>query len=110
MIDLNIAVLPPSERLDTLPKCSDADLNFRVVLGEWMQKYDPPHAIGLLRAHRKRPRCRSGEQREERAPFRLIEVHFRPASAGLHDIELAGTSQRVEMTKMDILEWGWGGA
>jgi len=32
----------------------------------------------------------------ELAPFQLIELHSMPTSLSLHDIELAGTSQRVE--------------
>jgi hypothetical protein len=38
---------------------------------------------------------RAAEQRDELAPFHLIELHFRPASAGLHDIEFSYISQRV---------------
>src|SRR5262245_60548654 len=34
MLDLNVAVLRPSERLECLPKCSDAPLYFRIVLGK----------------------------------------------------------------------------
>ena len=39
----------------------------------------------------------SGEaQRYKLAPFQPIESHSMPASLPLHDIELAGTSQRVK--------------
>jgi hypothetical protein len=38
--------------------------------------------------------CRAAEQRDELAPFQLIELHsIPPARAGLQDIELAAISQ-----------------
>jgi hypothetical protein len=38
------------------------------------QHAETPHAVGLLRARRERPRdCRAAEQRDELAPFQLIE-------------------------------------
>ena len=56
-----------------------------------------PHPLRLLRAHRVRPRCHNAaEQRDDLASFHLIQLHFRPAGAGLHDFELAGTSVPVE--------------
>jgi hypothetical protein len=36
----------------------------------------------LLRARRERPRRRATEQRDELAPFQLIELHSVPASQG----------------------------
>ena len=55
---------------------------------------DTAHALGLLRARRQRPRCcGASKQREELAPFQLIELHSAPASAALHDSELGGISQ-----------------
>jgi len=61
MRNLNIAVLRPSERLKALPKYCDAFLYFRIALGERMQEHDAPHSVRLLRARRKRPRCRAAE-------------------------------------------------
>ena len=61
---------------------------------------NPPRGLRrhrwLLRARRERPRGRrTAEERNELAPFQLIELHSGPASAALHDIELAGISQRT---------------
>jgi hypothetical protein len=39
---------------------------------------------------------RSAKQRNELAPFQLIELHSAPASAALHDNELGGISQPLE--------------
>jgi hypothetical protein len=36
----------------------------------------------VLRARRERPRRRAAEQRDELAPFQLIELHRTPASQG----------------------------
>src|SRR5262249_42255404 len=47
----------------------------------------------LLCARRKRPCRRAAEQRDELASSQMIELHSVPASAELHDIELAGISQ-----------------
>src|SRR6516165_4449860 len=68
MLDSDIAVLGPAERLETLAKCNDPSQHFGIVLGVWMQECDAPHALALLRARRKRPRRRAAEQRDELAP------------------------------------------
>src|SRR6516165_3540526 len=68
MLDSDIAVLGPAERLETLAKCNDPSQHFGIVLGVWMQECDEPHALALLRARRKRPRCRAAEQRNEPTP------------------------------------------
>jgi hypothetical protein len=46
-----------------LPKRRDADLYFRIVLGDCMQEHDAPHALGMLRALQAatRPRHRQKE-------------------------------------------------
>jgi hypothetical protein len=49
-----------------------------------------------LRARCSRPRrYRAAEKRDELSPFQLIELHFVPASAALHDSELGRISQRL---------------
>src|SRR6516165_1981736 len=72
MLDQDIAVLGPAERLETLAKCNDPSQHFGIVLGVWMQECDAPHALALLRARRKRPRCRAAEQRDELASLHSI--------------------------------------
>ena len=52
----------------------------RVTLHEWQQHADPTNAIGLLRARREGPSRGAAEQRDELAPFQLIELHSVPAS------------------------------
>ena len=59
-----------------------------------LKRYQAPPAFALLRARHERPRGRAAEQRDELAPFYLIELHPVPASeAGLQDIESARISQ-----------------
>ena len=58
MLDLDIAVLGPAERLETLAKCNDPSQHFGIVLGVWMQECDAPHALARLRARRQRPSSR----------------------------------------------------
>src|SRR5262249_32680846 len=67
MLDLNVALLDPSERLKSLPKRSDTGLYFRIVLRERMQEHDASHALGALRPRLKRPRRRAAQQRDELA-------------------------------------------
>ena len=40
MLDLDIAVLGPAERLETLAKCNDPSQHFGIILGVWMQECD----------------------------------------------------------------------
>ena len=70
---------------------------------------DPDHRHRrLLGARRERPsRRRAAEQRDERAPFQLVELHFGPrARAGLQDIELAVVSQEVTKRFYNLLAVG----
>src|SRR6516225_7799555 len=65
MLDPNVAVLHPSERLKSLSERIDAGFYFWIVLGECMQEHNAPHPLRLLRARRKRPSRRAAEQRDE---------------------------------------------
>src|SRR5262245_18704997 len=80
MLDLDIAVLGPAERLETLAKCNDPSQHFGIILGVWMQECDAPHALGLLRARRQRPRRRAAKQRDELAPPHSITSSARPSN------------------------------
>ena len=73
MLDLDIAVLGPAERLETLAKCNDPSQHFGIILGVWMQECDAPHPLALLRPRRERPRRRATNQRDEVAPCQWIE-------------------------------------
>src|SRR5262249_2838478 len=72
MLDWNVAILHPSERLKSLPKRSDTGLYFRIVLRERMQEHDASHALGALRPRLKRPRRRAAQQRDELAALHSI--------------------------------------
>src|SRR6516162_395405 len=71
MLDPNVAVLHPSERLKSLSERIDAGFYFWIVLGECMQEHNAPHLLRLLRPRRERPCYRAAEQRDELAPLHL---------------------------------------
>jgi hypothetical protein len=72
VLNSNIAVLGPPERLEPLPKRDDAGQHFGIVLGVWMEERNTTHARRLLRARRERPRERRGaEKRYELAPLHV---------------------------------------
>jgi hypothetical protein len=57
-----------------LQEYRDAGLLFRIIRSCVHEHTDASHALRLLRARRERPRhCRAAEQRDESAPFQLIE-------------------------------------
>src|SRR5262249_13919165 len=73
IVDADIAVLRPSARLQSLTESRETRLGIRIVLGKPHQHADTPHPFRrLLRARRKRPRLRSAEQRDERAPSHSV--------------------------------------
>src|SRR6516225_8482317 len=72
---LNPHVLPdaPARLLQPLQERPEAGLPYRIVCGCGHEHPDAPHAIGLLRPRRERPRCyRAAEQRDELAPRHSI--------------------------------------
>src|SRR5215475_11414118 len=84
MLDLDVAVLGPAERLETLAKCNDPSQHFGIILGVWMQESDAPHAVALLRARRERPSSRqAAEKRDELASaFHSIASSARASRVG----------------------------
>jgi hypothetical protein len=97
VVDPYIAAFAPAQFLQRLQERDPTGPRFRIVLGQVHEHTDAPHPLDRLRARRERPRRRTAEQRDERAPLQLIELHFGPppARAGLQNIELAIVSQRV---------------
>jgi hypothetical protein len=51
---------------------------YRIVRRARQKHSDLSHPLGLLRARRKRPCSCAAEQRDEVAPFQLIELHSVP--------------------------------
>src|SRR6516162_5459406 len=72
MLDSDIAVLGPPERLEPLPKRNNAGQRFRIVLDVRVEERDATHARRLLRVHSERPRSRAAEQRDEGAALHSI--------------------------------------
>ena len=71
--DPNVAAIRPPELLKSVPECCDKALCLQVAFGKSHQHSDPPHRLGLLRAHRERPSCRrSANQRDELASLHCL--------------------------------------
>src|SRR5262249_53418861 len=81
MLDPDIAVLPPAEGFQSLPKRDDTRQHFGVVLGVSVQERDASHALALLRARRNWPCCCAAEQRDEVAALHSITSSARSRNA-----------------------------
>jgi hypothetical protein len=68
MLDSGIATPSPPEHFESLPKCNDAGLHFRIVLGVWMQKCDATHSRRLLRTRSERQRRRAAKRDNKFSP------------------------------------------
>src|SRR5262249_17109558 len=69
-VDPDVAAVAPSQLLQGLLERRQLDLAAWIVRGPVHEHTEPPHALGLLRPRRERPRyCRAAEQRYERAPL-----------------------------------------
>src|SRR5262249_47874640 len=96
MLDPNVAVLHPSERLKSLSERIGAGFYFWIVLGECMQEHNAPHPLRLLRARRERPRRRAAKQHDELAPFHSITSSARASS-------VAGTLRRIALAAIRLM-------
>src|SRR5262249_38279129 len=73
IVEPDIAALRPPEFLESLLKFGDYGLSFPIAPSIRHQHADPPHALGLLRPRRERPRRRrAAEQRDELAALHSI--------------------------------------
>src|SRR5262249_18056600 len=73
----------PAGFLQSLRERQETRLSFRIVRSLSHEGADPPHAIGLPRARRERPRgSRSAEQRDERAAPHSITSSARASKVG----------------------------
>src|SRR5262249_33334488 len=82
MLDPNVALLHPSERLMSWSECIDPGFSFWIVLGECMQEHTAPHPL-RLRPRRERPhgRC-AAEQRYELPAVHSITSSARASRVG----------------------------
>src|SRR5262249_35460430 len=73
LADPHVAAVGPAQLLQALQEGREASLAFRTVRARAHEHADPPHALGLLRARRERPRYRrAAEERYECAPLHSI--------------------------------------
>src|SRR5215510_10811810 len=76
-VDLHVAADAPAGLLETLQERAEAGLKFPIVRSRGQENANEAHLLALLRAHRERPRRRSAEQRDERAPLHSINSSAR---------------------------------
>lgn len=67
VLDPDVATVDPTQLLQAFPECGDARLSLRFIFGDAHQHSDAPHAIGLLRTRRQRPRSRAAKKANELA-------------------------------------------
>jgi hypothetical protein len=61
-VDAHVATDGPAQQRERLQERPDPGLKCRVVGGSGQDDADAPHPLGLLRAHRQRPRRRTAER------------------------------------------------
>src|SRR5262245_31369047 len=82
IVDPNIAILHPSQLLQTFLEGCRPSPDLGIALVQRHQHADAPHPFGLLRARRKRPHRRAAEKRDELASFHSITSSARASSVG----------------------------
>src|SRR5262245_40647715 len=83
MINPHIVAVGPAQFLQPLLECHEAHLVVLIVRGQRREHADAPHPLGLLRARRKRPRCRcAADERYERAAVHSITSSARAMTVG----------------------------
>src|SRR2546421_8126773 len=74
IVDADVAAIDPAEVAQPIFERSDPQPRLWIIGSERHQDADAPHAFGLLRSRRQRPRGsrRAAEQRDELAPSHSI--------------------------------------
>src|SRR5262249_28820401 len=81
-LDPQVASLNPTQILKLALESRHTGLSLRIAFSEVHKDRDAPHAFGLLRPRRERPRCRAAEQRYERAPPHVEHAASLPTIRG----------------------------
>jgi hypothetical protein len=71
IINPHVAADGPTQFGQPLRERSDSSRCLRIVCGYIHQHTNAPHAFGLLRPRRERPRSRTANERHELAPFHV---------------------------------------
>jgi len=78
-VDLDVLSFDPTELLKLLSERRDLQLRIRIDFGVTHHHADPPHALGLLRAHTGRPAdSRTANKGDELSPSQTIGPHCGP--------------------------------
>jgi hypothetical protein len=109
VLDPDITAVDPSQFFKRLAERCVASARLWIIRERVGEINEPRYATRLLRARRERPRRRrTAEERDEVAPFQLIELHSVPArQGGLQDIELGTISQEVTKRFYNLLFSRW---
>jgi hypothetical protein len=75
-----IATVGPTTFRKALRELGKLGLSFGIVFFNAHQHANAPHALGLLRARRERPRDRAAKQHDELAPFHSITSSARAST------------------------------
>src|SRR5262249_15064224 len=79
IFNADVLIGRPTELLRPLLECVPPSLSFLISFLERHQRADEMYLSRLLCARRERPRGSAAEQRDELAPFQLIELHSVPS-------------------------------
>src|SRR5262245_41017557 len=81
IIDADVAAVTPAKVFERLAERRQIGLYFRIIFDERAEHADPTET-NRLRSRRQRPRRRAAEQRDDLAPFPLMEMHPIPPGPG----------------------------
>src|SRR6516164_982937 len=113
VLDVNALAIFPAQTLETLTECRYALLTFRIAFHDRREDADRGFAARLLRACRKRPRCRrAADKRDEFASIHRLAPHSEGLTlpcCGLHCASRQILAANVRFVpKADILRCGRG--